>query len=91
MSSKAGQLAVTPVTTVYRPDYDMVGFSASICWRLMCWSRTMRSFQDKFILVKTVAIFRRILEREEGVSWDRLRVEASRAAWARSCSSGHLL
>jgi hypothetical protein len=26
-------------------------------------------------LVKTVAIFRRSVEREEGVSWDRLRAE----------------
>jgi len=124
VTSQAGQLAVFPVTTVYSPDYDLVGYTASDRGLVGVWTSSegdtvvrrtvvggvgwetvttcdsdmmapeeleLNSEEDPrqlylgalfapgaFLastLVKTVAIFRRSVEREEGVSWDRLRAE----------------
>ena len=130
VTSQAGQFTLIPVTTVYNPDYDLVGFSASdrglvgvwtssegdtvvrrtvvggVGWDTVIDIKTVTTCDSDMLapeelelnseedprqvylgalfspgaflastLVKTVAIFRRSVEREEGVSWDRLRAE----------------
>jgi len=129
--SQAGQLNVAPVTTVYSPDFDLVGFSASDKGLVGVWTSSegdtvirrtvvggvgwdnvttcdtellapeeleLNIEEDPrqmylgalfspgaFLastIIKTVAIFRRSVERDENISWERLRAEVVSAVEA---------
>ena len=57
VSSQAGQFTVAPVTTVYSPDYDLVGFSASERGLVGMWT----SSEGDTLVRRTVV---------GGVGWD---------------------